>query len=215
MVNTNSENFNIEEFLIKAPLYEQLMEEYLNTIRKKVICIENGIIYDSIKNAEELTGFHHSNISRCCRGVCSNCGGLHFYFIDDDDNILYTEWYPKRKKVIRLEGLIIYDNIEDAAELNDTTVRMIRSCCYKDILHVHGYHFEYYDENKAYEDLSNNYKKPDQGAIKVQCIETNQVFDSIREASRQTEATHEGIRLCCNGKGKTSGGLHWQFYVES
>lgn len=49
MVNTNSEDFNIEEFLIKAPLYEQLMEEYLNSIRKRVICIESGIIYDSIK----------------------------------------------------------------------------------------------------------------------------------------------------------------------
>lgn len=214
MANTDFEDFDIEEFLIKAPLYKQLIEEYLNNVCKKVICIESGIIYDSIKSAEELTGFCHSNISRCCRGIYSNCGGLHFYFIDNDDNILYTKWYSKRKKVIRLEGLIIYNNVEDAAKLNNTTVRTIRSCCYGDIAHIHGYHFEYYNENKKYQNLLSQYKKPDQGSLKVQCVETQKVYNSIREAARQTNATHEGIRLCCNKKGKTSGGLHWQFYLE-
>lgn len=216
MANTDFEDFDIEEFLIKAPLYEQLMEEYLNAIRKRVICIENGIIYDSIKNAEELTGFNHSNISRCCHGIRSNCGGLHFYFIDDDNNVLYMQWESKRKrkKIIRLEGLIIYNNLQEASNLTGICESSIQYCCNGYRSHAYGYHFEYYDENKVYKDLSSNYKKPDQGAIKVQCIETNQIFNSMREASRQTGATHEGIRLCCNGKGKTSGNLHWKFYTE-
>lgn len=48
--------------------------------RKKVICIDTGEIFDSIRSAETQTGI--SNISYCCNGKRQSCGGLHWRFYE-------------------------------------------------------------------------------------------------------------------------------------
>lgn len=47
---------------------------------------------------------------------------------------------------------------------------------------------------------------------KILCIETGEVFESIRDAQRKTGIYQSGISAVCNGKHKTAGGLHWKFY---
>ena len=46
---------------------------------------------------------------------------------------------------------------------------------------------------------------------KVICIETEEVYDSVKEAHKQTGISMTGISLCCNEKRKSAGGLHWKF----
>lgn len=46
---------------------------------------------------------------------------------------------------------------------------------------------------------------------KVYCYELDKTFDSISEAGRKTGATREGILRCCQGKQKTTGGMHWKY----
>ena len=48
--------------------------------------------------------------------------------------------------------------------------------------------------------------------VKVRCLDTGEVFDSVRGAARVTDATPTGITLCCQGKRKTSGGKRWEYY---
>ena len=50
-------------------------------------------------------------------------------------------------------------------------------------------------------------------ARKVRCIETGQVFDSIKEA--QEWLGKGNIRACCKGRSKTAGGYHWEYVEES
>jgi len=45
------------------------------------------------------------------------------------------------------------------------------------------------------------------------CIETQQSYYGLREASRQTGIDASGIGKVCQGKAKTAGGFHWQ-YIE-
>lgn len=40
------------------------------------------------------------------------------------------------------------------------------------------------------------------------------VYESAREAHRQTGVNYKGISSCCNGKKKTYGGYKWAFYTE-
>jgi group I intron endonuclease len=47
---------------------------------------------------------------------------------------------------------------------------------------------------------------------KVRCIETGIIYDSIGKACLESGANRDGIGLCCKGKIKTSGKLHWEFY---
>ena len=40
----------------------------LNPCSKKVICLETGVIYDSIREAGKLTGICCESITKCCKG---------------------------------------------------------------------------------------------------------------------------------------------------
>ncbi len=48
---------------------------------------------------------------------------------------------------------------------------------------------------------------------KVVCVETNEVFDSIKEAAEKNNLQKPLIWKCCNGKQQTTGGYHWQYAV--
>ena len=51
-------------------------------------------------------------------------------------------------------------------------------------------------------------RKPKKEVI---CIETQETFKSIREASRQTKVDHSDIIKCCKGNKITAGGYHWKY----
>lgn len=51
---------------------------------KKVMCIETGIIYKSIREVEREFEISHISISRCCRGVNKTAGGYHWKFIEKE-----------------------------------------------------------------------------------------------------------------------------------
>ena len=61
--------------------------------RKEVICLETGIMYRSLREAERLTGISYTQISKCCKHqpYCLTAGGFHWMF--------YTE-YICRDEVI-------------------------------------------------------------------------------------------------------------------
>ena len=46
---------------------------------------------------------------------------------------------------------------------------------------------------------------------KVLCVETDEVFDSTRDAERKTGINCRNISAVCLGKRKTAGGYHWKF----
>lgn len=47
----------------------------------------------------------------------------------------------------------------------------------------------------------------------VICIETNEVYPSVSEASRQTGINAGSISMTCNGKLNTAGKFHWKFKI--
>lgn len=59
--------------------------------------------------------------------------------------------------------------------------------------------------------LSEEHKKKLIGArsLRVECVETGIVYDSIADAKRATGASN--IYKCCKGLVKTTGGYHWRY----
>lgn len=47
---------------------------------------------------------------------------------------------------------------------------------------------------------------------RIQCVETNVVYDSFADAARKTGLNRTKIVSCCTGKRKTTGGLHFKYY---
>lgn len=50
---------------------------------KKVICLENCIIYNSITEASKSNNISISNISKCCRKTCKKTGGFHWLYYSE------------------------------------------------------------------------------------------------------------------------------------
>lgn len=48
--------------------------------RRKVLCVETHIIYESTIEAEKSTGTNHSNISAVCKGKHKTAGGYHWQY---------------------------------------------------------------------------------------------------------------------------------------
>ena len=49
------------------------------------------------------------------------------------------------------------------------------------------------------------------GNKEVVCVETGEIFSSIRQASKSSNVDFSNIAKCCKGKLKTAGGYHWQY----
>lgn len=52
---------------------------------KEVLCVETGIVYESVRQAERVTGVQNTNISACCLGKYRHktAGGYHWKYIDN------------------------------------------------------------------------------------------------------------------------------------
>lgn len=45
----------------------------------------------------------------------------------------------------------------------------------------------------------------------VKCIETQKIYESTKQAERETGICHSHISKCCSGKSKTAGGVRWEY----
>ena len=58
---------------------------------------------------------------------------------------------------------------------------------------------------------SNNKRKEKAKKQKVICVETNTIYESMKECGRKNGITSSQISRACRGIRKTAGGLHWKF----
>ena len=56
-------------------------------VSKKVICIETGVTYTSIREAERLLGVCHTCISSCCNGRRKTAGGFHWRYVGGESDV--------------------------------------------------------------------------------------------------------------------------------
>ena len=52
----------------------------IKTSNKRVICVETGEVFDSIKEVSLKYGCHGSNISACCKGRLKSVKGYHWRY---------------------------------------------------------------------------------------------------------------------------------------
>ena len=64
--------------------------------------------------------------------------------------------------------------------------------------------------------LKNNIAKASEARKKkVVCVETEEIFESATEASKNiTNCSQSKITMCCQGQRKTAGGYHWIYFEE-
>lgn len=214
-------NDNINEFITNCQQVDIYIKEnnlslkqYYNKInrpdKKKVKCIETGIIYESIADASIKTGINDNGISKCCNNKQHTASDLHFEFVDLN-NIGKTKINHNKKKLIseklsniqkgRIKSLEEREKIRQANlgkhysdEINKKKGRPGR---------------KHTEETKQKMSIS---KKNAEYIIKsrkpVKCIETGQIWESIEDAEKETGLQ---VSRCCRGLYLNTGNLHFEF----
>ncbi len=55
-----------------------------NSHPRAVLCVETGVIFDTVKEAGEFKGGSSKNIISCCRGRLKTSGGYHWRYADEE-----------------------------------------------------------------------------------------------------------------------------------
>ena len=77
----------ISESKLNAKNKDEIIKKISEKIKKKVICLNTGVIFNSLKEAGEYYGFSSSMISTCCKGKREHAGK------DENGNFLKWEYY--------------------------------------------------------------------------------------------------------------------------
>lgn len=65
--------------------YGNRIKKASSSCKKKVQCVETGIIYNSAKDVERELQINHSHISNCCKGKRNKTGGYSWRYVDEEN----------------------------------------------------------------------------------------------------------------------------------
>lgn len=181
--------------------------------KKKVRCIDTGIIFDSIKDAQKFAKC--DAVSMVCRGKMEFSGGLRWEYVEE-------KFRPKQKFVRRaayirgvtcVESGIAYDSAAQAQKLlNLGAIESgIIRCCNGVGNLSGGFHWKFSDHSIKPKQV---FKNKSGRKIKIICIETNKIYLSAADIERELGFLHSNIASACKGRQKSAYGFHWK-YLDS
>ncbi|MCI7204383.1 MAG: GIY-YIG nuclease family protein [Clostridium sp.] len=223
------------------PLDEAHKQALIESNYVKIICLNNNKIFESLIIASKEYGILTSAICQACKGKHKSCNGLAFRYYDDYLNMSEKEieeaieeskrnqWdnatEAKYKKIVCLDERKVFNSIKEAGEYYNIKCRSgISQCLVGKSKICEGHTWVYYDEyiNMTNEEIENFIKEKQirkTNAVKIRCITTGEVFNSMTEASKKYN-TGRHISSCCTGKRKYAGKLEdgtklqWEYYKE-
>lgn len=151
---------------------------------KKCICLETGMVYNSLKDCAKDNGTTVKIISKICNDDRRSHKGLHFDFYDEK---LHTKDYCKKEIERRKER---------------RRLAMIPSKEHQEKIRLAKIGKPRYDIRG----------KNNKHARKVFCIELNKVFDCLADAGRFIGKRTQDIYNVCIGKQKSTGNYHFKYY---
>ena len=193
-----------------------------NKHRKKVICIETGIVYPSIIDAYEQTGVSRAGICLVCNGKQKSAGGYSWRFATADDlanDSPKRDFVPKKpfncKAVQCVETGTVFYSLSDAAKAIKRDVQAVSLACRKPNRTAGGYHWRYADTEETDESVNCKetivaFETP-LNRTAVKCVETGEEYCSIAEAARQTNIPKTNVWRACKDSSKIAGGYHWEY----
>lgn len=121
---------------------------------------------------------------------------------------MYKEGVRKTAKVHRLVAETFIPNPENKPCINhisgiktNNRVDNLEWCTYEEN-NIHAV------KNGLHKSL---FYKENPRSKKVICIETNEIFKTITEASKKYNIHNSNISACCRGKQQIAGGYHWKY----
>lgn len=121
-----------------------------------------------------------------------------------------------KKQIVCLEDKKIFQSISDAAEYYKISSGAISSTCNGGRNTAGGIHFMFLEDWLASDEKTrvNLLAKQPHRRKRVICIESKEIFSSIREAAKKYGIDHKNIMRACGKSTRTAGNYHWKFVDE-
>lgn len=126
-----------------------------NPLKRSVLCVETGRVYDSIKEAAKDTGANRAKISEVCSGKRRTIGGYHWEYTDDTlkslADIRRAEKEKSRTKLDKpvrcIDKNIIYCSMAEAERQTGICYSGISLVCHGKQKTAGGYSWEFVEES--------------------------------------------------------------------
>ena len=193
----------------------------------KIICLETKQVFESIKDASNQLNIDKTSIGKVCRGIYKKAGGYTFKYLNDYE-AKTNKKAKETKSVICIETNKVFISIAEAGRIMNIDPSSIGKVCRGVNKTAKGYTFKFYNETNNTNELTVNELnqsielkdfKPDftiteNNKKRILCIETNEVFNSIGEASRKLKIDRSSIGKVCNNKLRSAGGYTFKYITE-
>lgn len=178
---------------------------------KKVINVETGEIFNSIKSAAESVGKSRDVIWRALYGRIKTAGGYHWKFLSEyDEHEILCDEKPYRKPVMCIETGEIFPSARVAAKSVGVSFSLISIALHGKCKTAGGFRWKFANADTPQETFYKDTRKKS-----VTCVETSEIFPTIKAAADSLNLKNPAsISGALHGRAKTAGGYHWKYTKE-
>lgn len=160
-------------------------------ISRQVKCVETGEVFESIRAAAKWRNVPAPNLVMLLKGKGRTVGGYHWIYTDEDEEA-------------QLERIRQMPEGNKATEETRKKIRQAK---------LGRKHTPEHCEKIRQSHLGQGWKPStyEKCCRKVRCVETGEIFDSIKNAAEHYGLKRPNISAVLAGKNKISGGFHWEY----
>ena len=129
--------------------------------------------------------------------------------VSEHERKLRAEINPYKRAVRCIDTGEIFPSVMSVERRFKVGHSTISAVCRGKQITAAGYRFEYVENPLSLEEKLRQPQKPH--TRKVRCIELNQIFNTINEASKKCNTNASHITRVCRGQRFKAGGYHWQY----
>lgn len=213
------ETYYIEKYNSIDNGYNILLHEIQSYHREKpVYCITTKKLYSSIKEAALDTKTQPSRIIQNCKGQIGPIGGLNWGYWDSEKSTYHhKDFHPKINykpaPIYCVELNKIYPTIVSAQREFNLDERALYKALNGKRNGCGGCHFIRMNELSD-EKVREVMTKPTGKNRYVFCLETKEIFYTVKEAGLKFQVENEVIQRCCRGEKKDINGKHLIYLTE-
>lgn len=161
--------------------------------------IKHEILFTDLSKEEaeqkeiELISYYKTNNREYGYNICSGGKGTPSHFVSDE----------LKEKI----------SIKTKEAMNNKKIREKIKKCHlgKKLSEEHKKKISLSSHKKVSEEQKEKLREVNKNKIKVKCLETGIIYDSIHNASRMTNIAYQNIYKVCKGERKKAGGYCWKY----
>lgn len=219
---TEEEALKLEtKYILEYNSIEQGYNILLNGIKtyprnKKVYCLTTNTLYPSINDAAQAISSNPSSIIQNCKGKVGPVKGTEWTYWDSEmekpvNKNFFVESDRGMKTIYCIEERKFYKGIKKTSRLLNIDPSGLQAALSGRRNGIKGLHFIYLEQMN---EIPKILKKKTGNYVLIYCLETQQVFRSLKEASEFCGKSPQSIIKNCQGKTQTCGQFHFKYVKD-